>query len=807
MTQTPRATWIGKALPRKEDPALLTGQARFIDDLEPVAGLRHAAFVRSPYAHGLINSIDASAALALPGVDAVLTGADIADRLRPIPSVVRTPIRYMPIAVDKVRFAGEPVAIVIARDRYIAEDAADLVDVDIAPLEAAVDPVRAMAPGAPVLHEAAGSNCASTRHFRYGDPEGAFADAARVVDLAYTFPRYSSTPIETYGVIAHAEKAPDRYTAWSNFQGPFVLHPMMAGALGVPGNRLRLITPPSSGGSFGIKQAVFGYIVLLCAASRLVGAPVKWIEDRLEHLTASSAGAERAGRVEGAFDAEGRLTGLKFDNVANMGAYLRPPEPASVYRMHAASNGCYRVDHIAVENRLAVTNTVPVGLNRGYGGPQFFFALERLMDAAARQLGIDPAELRRRNFIPTDAFPFTTPGGATLDSSDYHAAMDALLQAADYTALKQQRDEARAAGRYFGIGFACGIEPSGSNMAYVSLAQTPEERAKSGDKSGGNASATIEMDPGGSVTVQLCSTPNGQGHATVAAQIVAQALAIDPADVDVVTEIDTRNDAWSIASGNYSNRFAAAVTSAIATCADRVALRLRKIAAETFECDAGDVELVDGAARIKGVPEKSLPVKRVAASAHWHPDGLPDGMDAGLTETAIIHPEALTAPDAQDRVSSAVTYGIVFDLAAVSIAPETGRLTVEKYVSVHDVGNQLNPLIVEGQIHGGFAHGIGGALFEEVAYDADGNPLHGTFADYRCPTATEIPAVTVRHLTTLSEKSLLGSKGLGDGSSMTTPAAIANAVADALGREDITLPLTPPALWRLIHGDPKGQAS
>ncbi|MCY4239600.1 MAG: xanthine dehydrogenase family protein molybdopterin-binding subunit [Rhodospirillaceae bacterium] len=797
----PVFSWIGKALPRKEDPALLTGQARFIDDLEPVAGLRHVAIVRSPHAHGRIRSIDVDSALAMHGVDAVVTGSDIAAILKPIPSVVRTPIRYMPVGVDKVRFAGEPVAVVVASDRYLAEDAAEQVSVEIDPLDPVVGPVAAMCDTAPLLHEDADSNCVSFRTFRYGDPDTAFARAARTVSLDYTFHRYASTPIETYGVIAHAEKAPDRYTVWSNFQGPFVLHPLMAGALGVAGNRLRLITAPASGGSFGIKQAIFGYILLLSAVSRLTGHPVKWVEDRLEHLTASSAAAERVGRIDGAFDENGTLTGLRFDNIANMGAYLRPPEPASVYRMHAASNGCYRVPHIAVENRLVVTNTLPVGLNRGYGGPQFFFALERLIDCAARKLGFDPVELRRQNFLRKEAFPYTTPGGATFDSSDYDKAMDMLLAAADYKGLKERRADVRRAGNYFGIGFACGIEPSGSNMAYVSLAQTPEERAKAGPKSGGNASATIEMDPSGSVTVQLCSTPNGQGHATVAAQIVAQALAINPADIDVVTDIDTRNDAWSISSGNYSNRFAAAVTGAIVTCADRVSMRLRKIAAELFECAVDDVELADGKVRIKGIPNRALPVKRVAAAAHWHPDGLPDGLDAGLTETAIIHSETLTAPDDHDRVSSAVTYGIVFDLAAVSIAPDTGKMTVEKYVSVHDVGNQLNPLVVEGQILGGFAHGVGGAMYEELSYDTDGNPLNGTFADYRCPTAMEVPPVTVRHLTTPSEKSLLGSKGLGDGSSMTTPAALANAVADALGREDITLPLTPPTLWRMIHED------
>lgn len=794
------APFVGQAIPRLEDAALLTGQARFIDDLEPVAGLRHAAILRSPHAHARICSIDVAAAEALPGVQAVVTGAQVAEISRPIPSVVKTPTAYYPIAVDKVRYFGEPVAVVVAKDRYLAEDALDLIRVDYEVLAPSVDLELAMQEDAPVLHEALGSNIANERTLVSGDPDAAFETADKIVELGYRFPKYASTPIETYGVIAHHQGAPDRFTVWSNFQGPFVLHPLMCGALGVAGNRLRLISPQASGGSFGIKQGVFAYIVLLCAVSRVTGVPVKWTEDRLEHLMASSSATDRIGHVAGAFSSDGELLGLKFRNICNMGAYLRAPEPASVYRMQATSNGCYKVRDIAVENILVVTNQMPTGLNRGFGGPQFYFALERLMDLAAGELGIDAAALRQRNFVTGDQFPYECPGGSILDSGNFTGGLDEVLRLAGYEELLARRDRARAEGRTFGIGFACGVEPSGSNMGYVSLAQTAEERGKSEPKSGANTSATISMDPSGSVTVQLCSTPNGQGHATVAAQIVADRLGLTPAQIDVVTEIDTRTNAWSIASGNYANRFAAAVVDAVARCASQVAGKLTRIAAQNLECDAAEVELVDGHARVRGRGNRSIPVRRLAAAAHWNPAGLPENMLPGIYETAIFSPAKLTAPDDQDRVSSAVTYGAVFDLAAVEVDRATGKVTIDKYVSVHDVGTMLNPLIIEGQVWGGFVHGLGGAMFEQIAYDAAGNLLSGTFADYMCPTAPEIPKLTTGHVNTPSPHTELGAKGLGDGSSMLTPAALANAVSDALGVRQVELPLTLDRVWQLANG-------
>ena len=791
--------WVGQSVPRKEDQALLSGGARFIDDLAPVPGLKHAAILRSPHPHARIRAIDATRALALPGVVGVVTGAQLLRAVGPIPSVVRAPVPYYPFATDKARYVGEPVAVVVADTRYIAEDACELVTVDYEPLPAAANLAAAQAAGAPLLHDKAGSNTINTRSFRYGDPERAFGEADHVIDFAYSYPRYASTPMETFGVVAQFEPAPDRFTVWSNFQGPFVLQPLMAGALKVAGNRLRLITPPHSGGSFGIKQAVLSYIVLMAACSRALGVPVKWIEDRAEHLTAASASGDRTGTISAAFKHDGELTGLQFHNVANMGAYLRPPEPASVYRMHSACNGCYAVRNIAVVNDLVVTNQTPIGLNRGYGGPQFYFAIERLMDIAARRLKMDPAALRRRNFVPKEAFPYACPAGSILDAGDYGAALDELLRLADYESLLRRRDAARAEGRLYGIGFCAGIEPSGSNMAYVGLAQTPEERAKTDPKSGAHASALVSIDPSGSVTVRLSSTPNGQGHATVAAQIVADKLGLKPDDIDVVTEIDTLTSNWSIASGNYSNRFAAVVVGAIAETADKVAHTIRLIAAEALDVPPDKIELKDGYAKVADGSNRGMPLRRIAARAHWNPSGLPAGVSPGIYESTTLSPPSLASPDAQDRIPSAVTYGFVVDLVAVEIERATGVIRIDKYVSVHDVGRQLNPRIVEGQVHGGLAHGLGAALMEELAYDAGGNFLSGTFADYLCPTAMEMPPVTIGHVETRSPMNVLGAKGMGDGSSMLTPAAIANAVADALGRDDITLPLTLQRVWALAN--------
>ena len=791
--------WVGKAVPRLEDEALLSGNARFIDDLSPLPGLRHAAILRSPYPHAMIRSIDISAAIALPGVCGVVTGREIAEIIDPLVSAVRAPIKYYPIAIERVRYGGEPVAIIAAENRYIAEDAMELIEVNYDPLPAISEPLAALEKTAPTLHEAVGSNLVHNRKFAYGNPDRAFEEATHTIKLDWRYPRQSSTPIETYGAIAHFENAPDRYTIWSNFQGPFILQPLMARALRISGNHLRLLSAPHSGGSFGIKQGIYPYLVLLAAASRLLECPLKWIEDRLEHLSASSSSSDRADGIEAAFDINGILTGLRYNNIVNVGAYVRAPEPASVYRMHAASNGCYQVQNIAVENRLVTTNKSPIGLNRGYGGPQFYFGLERAMDTAAKKLNIDPAEIRRRNFIPAEAFPYKAPAGAIFDAGDYSKALDLLLEISGYSDLIAKRAEARADQRLFGIGFGAGVEPSGSNMAYVTLAQTPEERERAGGRSGGTAVANVNIDPTGAVTVQLDSTPAGQGHNTVAAQIVADALGMRPDQIRVDSVLDTGSGGWSLASGNYANRFASIVVGAITESANRIATKLRTVAADLLETAIDDVELADGRARIVGIPDSGISISRVAAATHWHPTGLPDGLAPGLYETALLNPEVLDAPDGTDRVASAVTFGFICDVAAVEVDPKTGRVRIERYASVHDVGRILNPIIVEGQIRGGFAHGFGAAMFEELAFDPDANFLSGTFADYLCPTSGDLPTLVFDHSRTDTPQNSVGSKGMGDGSSMLTPVVMANAVADALDRDDIELPLTLNRVWQLAN--------
>ncbi len=422
------------------------------------------------------------------------------------------------------------------------------------------------------------------------------------------------------------------------------------------------------------------------------------------------------------------------------------------------------------------------------------------MEIAARGLGIDAADLRRRNLVRKNEFPYDSPAGSILDSGDYQACLDEVLRIADYPALLARRDAARKNGKLFGVGFALGVEPSGSNMAYVGLAQTAEQRGKAEPKSGANAAVTISIDPSGGITVQLDSTPNGQGHATVAAQIVADELGVKPEDVDVLTETDTRTTAWSIASGNYSNRFASAVTGAVLCCARRLGDKLRTMAAEEFKVSAKDVELTGGAARVTHDPQQAIGVGRLASRAHWNPAGMPGGVSAGMTETFVLDAPTLTSPDNEDRVASAMTYGFVADLAAIEIDRATGRLEIVKYVSVHDVGTMLNPMIVEGQINGGFAHGLGAALFEELVHDRAGNFVSGTFAEYLCPTAPEMPRIDIGHVSTPTPVNMTGAKGMGDGSSMLAPAALANAAADALGREDIDLPLSLNRVWELANG-------
>jgi 2-furoyl-CoA dehydrogenase large subunit len=784
---------IGSAVPRVEDARLLTGRGRYMADLV-FPGSREAAILRSPHPHARIAAIDARAARLRPGVDAVLTGEDVVRWANAFPVVVAGAPPYYPIALDRARFVGEPVAVVVASDRYRAEDALETIVVEYEPLAAVVDPQRATQPGAPALHASHADNVAWGRTFRYGDPEADFARADVVVGEVFRFPRYHSIPLETYGIVAEYEGG--RYTVHCNFQGPFSLHPVMARALRVADDQLRIIVPSDIGGSFGSKAMLYPYVVLVALAARATGAPVRWIEDRLEHLQASASGADRVFRCEGAFRDDGTLLALRSEIWDNVGAYLRAPEPASIVRTISSQPGPYRVGSIEMVARAVMTNKAPVGLNRGYGGPQHCFGLERVMDLAAERLGLDPAEIRRRNFIAAEAFPHRTVTGGLYDSGDFGAALDKALAAARYSEWRGEQQAARAQGRLMGIGIATAIDPSTSNMGYITLALTPEERARPGfmPKSGSMETVRVKMDASGAVSVLLGTAGQGQSHETVAAQIVAQELGLSPDDVRVLDVMDTRASPWSISSGTYSSRFAAMGASATGLAARRLRDKLLRLAAHVLEAPVEDLEVGDGHVRVKGSPFRSVKMRRLAGLAHWNLDGLPEDLESGLETSATFRFPGFAPPDARDRMNVAGTYGFMADVAVVELDAQTGEVAVRLYVSVHDAGRLLNPRVVEGQRTGALLHGLAAALYEEFVYADDGQFLSASLMDYLCPTVAEMPRVVLEHVETPSPFTLYGSKGCADGSVVPAPSAIANAVADALrplGIAVTELPLTP----------------
>jgi 2-furoyl-CoA dehydrogenase large subunit len=792
---------LGRSVERLEDEALLTGRGRFADDLGVKPGTLHAAVLRSPHAHAAIDAIDIVAAMRAPGVRAVLTREDVTAWAVPFVVGVKQPMQHWPLAMDRARYAGEPVAVVVAENRALAEDALDLIQIGYRALPVAVTIEDALAPDAPLLHPAVGSNVVSDRSFRYGDPDAAFAAAPHRVSLTVRYPRNSCTPIECGVVLAEHLPGDEGYEVLSNFMGPYSLHAVMALALKVPGARLRLKSPRDSGGSFGVKQSLFPYIVLMCLASRKAGAPVKWVEDRLEHLLAATSSTGRLATIEAAVEGDGRIRALRYDQCDDVGGYLRAPEPATFYRMHGCLTGAYAVRHLAVRNRVVLTNKTPAGLVRGFGGPQVYFALERLMQRIALELNLDPLDVYRRNFVPRDAFPYRAPAGALLDSGDYHAAVERAVAGGGLAELIARREAARREGRLYGIGFAAIVEPSISNMGYITTVLTPEQRAKAGPKDGAIASATVSIDLLGSVSAVIASVPQGQGHITAAAQVLADVFGLRPEEITVNVELDTQKDAWSVAEGNYSSRFAGAVAGTLHLAAVKLRDKIARIAAAQLGCKPDAVQFAQGKVFDEAAPGNAVPFGRLAGAAHWSPGQLPEGLEPGLRETVFWTPQPLAAPTERDEINTSAAYGFAFDLCAVEVDRVTGRVRIDRYVTCHDAGRLLNRALADGQVRGGFAQALGAALLEELRYAPDGGFQCGTFADYLPPTACEVPDPMILHLETPSPFTPLGAKGIGEGNSMSTPVCIANAVADALGAAQLELPLTPAKVMELLGVD------
>jgi 2-furoyl-CoA dehydrogenase large subunit len=796
----PDSRLLGRGVRRQEDAALLMGRGRFVDDFPVRRDTLHAHVLRSPHAHAVIAAIDIAAAARHRGVHAVITGADLQILSDPFLVAVKQKMPQWALAVGRVRYVGEPVALIIAESRYLAEDAAELVDVVYDPLPVVLDPRAAVLAGAPLVHPEALSNEVSTRSFRYGDPEGAFAAAEARIALTVEYPRNSFTPLECFAVVASHSAADGSYDVLANFQGPFSIHPVMARALRVPGPKLRLRTPPDSGGSFGIKLAIFPYIVLMCLAARIVGRPVKWIEDRLEHLQAASSGPNRVTTIEAAVTRAGRILALAFDNLEDYGAFLRAPMPGPLYRMHGAMTGAYDVKNLSVTNRVVLTNKMPAGLIRGFGGPQLYLALERLVQRIAIELGLDHLDVIRRNLVPAGAFPYRAAAGGLYDSGDYPRAVDVVVGGGRLDELRRRQAAARAAGRPYGIGFAAIVEPGMSNMGYLSTLLTPEARERAGPKNGAVSLATVAVDPLGAVSLSADAPVEGQGHATVLAQIVAEELGLEVEDIAVNLEIDTAKDAWSIAAGTYSCRFSPGTAVAAHMAARQLREKLAAIAARQLNVLPADIEFVARTVRARANPDNALSFARAAGTAHWSPVLLPADMAPALRETAVWSPPELEPPTSDDRINTSLTYGFVFDFCGVEIDPVTATARIDRYVTMHDAGRLLNPLIAEGQIRGAFVQGLAAALYEEFVHDEAGNFLCATFADYLVPTVAEVPALEILHIHSPSPLTPLGAKGLAEGNCMSVPACIANAIADALRVKDVPLPATPRRLHALISG-------
>ena len=730
------AQWVGQPLKRVEDPRLLTGRGVFVADL-PLTEPYAAAILRSPHAHARIRSIDTSAAMDAPGVAGVITGADVLAHTQPFAVGVEAPVKYYCLATDKARFVGEPVAVVIARDRYLAEDALELIQVEYEPLPAVVDAEDALRPGAPILHETVGSNEACHREIVYGDVEGAFAGADVVIRERFRYPKYSSTPIETYGVIAAYDPSIGVLTITSNFMGPFILHALVARALGLAENRLRFVVPPDIGGSFGIKTSIFPYLALIGLAAMRTGVTVRWIEDRREHLLASSSGADRVAYRELAARNDGTIVAMRSRWYDNVGGYIRSPEPGCTFRPIGNWVGPYRFANLAADAHVVMTNKSLTGPNRGYACGHLYFEIERMVDLLAERLAMDPAEVRRRNFIQADQFPYRTPSGGLYDSGDYPAAFERALKAAGYDQLREEQKRARAAGRLYGVGLAVAVDPSVSNMGYVTIALDPATRARPGylQKSGAIESATVKIDPLGKVTAILGTAPQGQGHQTIVAQIVADELGLAPGDITVVDEMDTFTRVWGISSGTYSSRFGSVGTSAAALATRKLKDKLVRLASALTETPAENLVFADGRVIARDDGGRGLTLKELAGRAHWNTQALPPGMEPALEATAVFGFPLADSPDAEDRVNSSNTYGFIAEVMAVEVDPETAEIKILRYVTVHDAGVIINPLIAEGQIVGGALHGLGGALWEELAYDSEGQFLAGTFMDYLVPSA------------------------------------------------------------------------
>jgi len=787
--------WVGQSMRRREDPRFLSGTARYVDDVK-LSGMLHAAVLRSPHAHARIVAVNAAAAAALPGVHAVLTGQDVRRLSSPTKPIIPIPIEPQNycLAVDRVRFVGEPVAAVAAVDRATAEDALDRIDVTYELLEPVVDPEAALRPDAPLLYPDLGHNVVWHDTFAYGDVGGAFAAADLVLSERFTIHRYSSTPLETFGAVAHEDPGTGTITIWSNDGRPGLTSGTVAAALGVSQAQLHLIAP-DVGGGFGNKRRA-AYLILAALLARRARRPVKFVEDRREHLMALMQAANGVMDVEAAVRRDGTVLALRVRDVVDEGNNQVNPTLHSLLKLGNIVNA-YGIKAVGFEGTCVLTTKCPSGANRGIGKPFMCFAIERLMDRLAERLGTDPIAIRRKNLIPPEAFPYETPTGALYDSGDFGKTLDAALALAGYEDLCRQRDAARREGRCLGVGMALAVEPGTSNLSSYIL--TTGRRLTSG----AGEAAMVRVEPDGRVRVATGNVGSGQSYETVIPQVVADELGVSPEAVTAAPGFDSFSHPWMFASGNYSNKFSGMDIGAIVGAARKVREKVLAIAAHVLEAPRESLELADGKVMVREDPRRSLTLAQVAEVAYKNLIALPGGSEPGLEARHYYLSPVATIPDAQRRIRAQLIFTNSAHVALVEVDPETGMVAIRKYVVVHDCGTELNPMVVEGLVHGSTVHGIGGTLLEEFVYNEQGQILTTSFMDYLKPTSLDVPDIDIGHLETPSPFTALGAKGVGEGGSIPAPACLASAVEDALRHLGVhvnDLPLTPRRVWELIQG-------
>ncbi len=782
MTETARR-YMGNSVPRKEDPALLTGRTNFTDEIQ-LPGTLHMTVLRSPYAHAKVTSVDASEAKSQPGVVAVFTGEDLAEEWAigiptgwPVTEDIKIPDHW-PLARGEVNHAGDGVAVVVATDRYKAQDALEFIDVEYEPLPAVVDVEAALEEGAPLVHEELGTNKCYTWPLGTGDIDEAFEKADVVVSGRYIQQRLIPSPIEARAVVVNPEPATGAVTLYSSTQVPHFVKDILCLICGVSDLKLRVVAP-DVGGGFGGKLNVYAEEALALALARRLEVPIKWVEDRSENHLASTHGRGQVQHIELAATNEGKILGMKVKLLADMGAYLQLLTPGIAILGSFTYPGLYTFDAYSFECTGAFTNLTPTDAYRGAGRSEAAYAHERIMDDLARELDMDPAELRLKNLIPPFDEPTMTPAGVLYDSGDYETCMRKALELADYDALREEQRRRRESGdvRQLGIGIGNFTESGGLSPSKATAGVRLQ--------SGGWEAASVHVLASGKVEVITGTSPHGQGHVTSWSQITADALGVDVDDVEVLHS-DTAVAPYG--RDTYGSRSLAVGGVAVSMACGKVVEKAKKIAAHMLEAAEGDLDFEGGRFSVAGSPGQSVTIQDVAGAAFLAND-LPEGMEPVLSADQVFDPPNFTWP-----------YGT--HVCVVEVDTETGMVTIPKYVAVDDCGPVVNPAIVDGQLHGGITQGIAQALYEEVVYDEDGNLVTGTLVDYLVPGAPEVPNFTLDRTEVPSPTNPMGVKGIGESGAIAAQPAVINAVIDALAHEGVThidMPASPMRVWAALQ--------